>query len=70
VAVIALPQSLQIEGVGPAYSPGDLVQANCSALQSLPAPSLTWYINKVRLRLALGTQVSPLTNEYFSCFVQ
>jgi len=47
VAVIALPQALRIEGVGPAYSPGDLVQANCSALQSLPAPSLTRYINKV-----------------------
>jgi len=46
VDVISLPRGPKISGLELAYSPGDLVKANCSAHSALPPASLIWYINK------------------------
>ena len=39
-----------IVGVADFYTPGDLVDINCTSLESKPAASLKWLINEQKVR--------------------
>ena len=64
LAFADLPDSgPEINGVKPVYSPDDILIANCSSNNSLPAASLNWYIDGEEATQEMLTAYPVLSND-------